>query len=132
MDTPQKAFAWITREKMVLAAYALAATAVVPAALPPLLGASFNAATIALGGSGRARAVWDILRRGADPFGPSGDALGGKARTALAAAYSSPVYELVSAICTWGPQGQGVRGVKTMVKSVGDRQIPRLESYGRM
>ena len=32
---------------------------------------------------------------------------------------------------TWGPQGQGVRGVKTMVKSVGDRQIPRLESYGR-
>jgi hypothetical protein len=36
-----------------------------------------------------------------------------------------------SRIETWGPQGQGVRGVKTMVKSVGDRQIPRLESYGR-
>ena len=44
---------------------------------------------------------------------------------------TEPMYELVSAICTWGPQGQGVRGVKTMVKSVGDRQIPRLESHER-
>ena len=32
---------------------------------------------------------------------------------------------------TWGPQGEEVRGVKTMVKSVGDRQITHLESYGR-
>ena len=32
---------------------------------------------------------------------------------------------------TWGPRGQGVRGVKTMVKTVGGRLIALLESYGR-
>ena len=32
---------------------------------------------------------------------------------------------------TWGPQGQPVRGVKTMVKTVRDRRIALLESYGR-
>jgi hypothetical protein len=32
-----------------------------------------------------------------------------------------------SRVWTWGPQGQGVRGVKTMVKSVGGWQIPWLE-----
>ena len=33
---------------------------------------------------------------------------------------------LWAASSTWGPQGQGVRGVKTMVKSVGGRQIRTL------
>jgi hypothetical protein len=28
---------------------------------------------------------------------------------------------------TWGPQGQGVKGVKTMVKPVGDRQIREIK-----
>jgi hypothetical protein len=30
---------------------------------------------------------------------------------------------------TWGPHGKGLRGVKTMVQSVGDHQITPLESY---
>ena len=30
---------------------------------------------------------------------------------------------------TWGPQGQGVRGVETMVKSVGGRRIALSEPY---
>jgi hypothetical protein len=34
-------------------------------------------------------------------------------------------------VLAWGPQGPGVRGVETMVTSVGDRQTPREESYGR-
>jgi hypothetical protein len=32
---------------------------------------------------------------------------------------------------TWGPQGPCVRGVKTMVKTVGGRRIALLESYGK-
>ena len=32
---------------------------------------------------------------------------------------------------TWGAQGQGVRKVKTMVKTVGGRRMALLESYGK-
>ena len=31
----------------------------------------------------------------------------------------------------WGPQGQGFKGVKMMVKSVAGRRTAPLESYGR-
>ena len=32
---------------------------------------------------------------------------------------------------TWGPRGQGVSRVKTMIKSLGDHQMAPSESYGR-
>ena len=52
-------------------------------------------------------------------------------QSAKACLYRSPWCAWPRRNSAWGPQVQGVRGDKAMVKSVGDRQIPLLESYGR-
>lgn len=56
----------------------------------PLLALPFDDIAVPLGGKGRARQVWDILRRGDDPF--SDDSLGKKARAALTASFTPPGY----------------------------------------
>lgn len=56
----------------------------------PLLALPFDEIVAPLGGLGRARQVWDILRSGGDPF--TAEDLGKKARTALESAFTPPGY----------------------------------------
>ena len=66
-----------------------------PALLPPLLGVAPSAAGGLLGGSGRSKLVWEILREGGDPF-EEGSGLGRSTRAALHAHFSPPAHELIA------------------------------------
>ena len=66
-----------------------------PALLPPLLGVAPSAAGGLLGGSGRSKLVWQILREGRDPF-EEGSGLGRSTRAALHAHFSPPAHELLA------------------------------------
>lgn len=57
----------------------------------PVLGFPVDDMAVPLGGTGRARQVWDVLRVGGDPFSSSGS-LGKKARRALEASFTPPNY----------------------------------------
>ena len=61
-----------------------------------VLSASPDALGAALGGSGRARLVWDVLRRGGDPLTEPPERLGRPARSALADAFGSPAYRMIT------------------------------------
>ena len=62
----------------------------------PLLGVSPDAMAPLIGGSGRAKMVWDILRDGADPFASEAP-VGKKLRAALEASFSRDFQYTVSA-----------------------------------
>ena len=62
---------------------------------PSLLGATPDTAARLLGGSGRARQVWDVLREGGDPFAEP-ELLGIKARRALLEGFSPPTHRVVA------------------------------------
>lgn len=66
-----------------------------PDARPSLLHLTPEAAGELLGGSGRAKLVWELLRDGHDPFGEDGEAqLPGPTRQALLQRFSPPAYTL--------------------------------------
>lgn len=66
-----------------------------PALLPPLLGVAPSAAGGLLGGSGRAKLVWEVLREGRDPF-DEGSGLGQNTRAALHEHFSPPAHEMLA------------------------------------
>jgi adenine C2-methylase RlmN of 23S rRNA A2503 and tRNA A37 len=66
-----------------------------PALLQPLLGVAPSAAGGLLGGSGRAKLVWEVLREGRDPF-DEGSGLGQNTRAALHAHFSPPAHEMLA------------------------------------
>lgn len=55
---------------------------------PSLLSMSPGAAGRLLGGSGRAKSVWQLLRRGEDPFGPAGESFLSKPTLRALSAFS--------------------------------------------
>ena len=65
------------------------------AALPSVLSASPDVLGAALGGTGRSRLVWDVLRVGGDPFTHPPEQLGRKARLALSEQFEPPGYRVV-------------------------------------
>lgn len=63
-------------------------------ARPPLLSVSPAAAAIPLGGTGRAKIVWDVLREGADPF-EAASPVGKKLREALETSFARPSHAVI-------------------------------------
>ena len=61
---------------------------------PRLLATSPEETARCIGGSGRSRQVWEILRSGGDPF--TSDELGGKARRALVEAFEPVIYQVLT------------------------------------
>ena len=74
---------------------AIPATLSASVTLPPLLGVAPTAAGSLLGGSGRAKLVWDVLRTGRDPFDED-SGLGLATRAALHAQFSPPAHEVLA------------------------------------
>jgi len=91
------AFAFLAAQSITLAPAPLKPHAHVGAQAPSLLSLTPDAAAPVIGGTGRAKLVWDLVRNGEDPFGEVGaEHLPATTHRALRAAFTAPTHSVVA------------------------------------